>query len=90
MLRRLLHLVIAQDTVDIARIAQTLGVSPRQARHAIEDLERLGYLDEVAPCGGELCGHCPLRSVCRSDCRPRLWRLTRAGERASSAFGRKV
>lgn len=81
MLRRLLHLALAQGTVDIVRLALETGASPRQVRQAIEALERLDYLEEAAA-GGTACKSCPWRTTCGLGNSPRLWRLTRRGERA--------
>jgi len=87
MLRRLLRLTVAQGTVDIARLRRALGASPQQARHMIEELDRLGYLDEVVAGCGQLCERCPLQRACLFRNRPRLWKLTWKGERFLTEVG---
>ncbi|OGA47917.1 MAG: hypothetical protein A3F74_22605 [Betaproteobacteria bacterium RIFCSPLOWO2_12_FULL_62_58] len=80
-------MTVAQGTVDIARLGRALHASPQQARHMIEELERLGYLDEVVAGCGQPCERCPLQQSCLFRNRPRLWKLTRKGERFLTGRG---
>ncbi len=82
MLRKLLHLAIGLDTADTVTLARALNVSPEQMRQMLDHLKRLGYLEEVVPGCEQPCERCPLRSACLYRHQPRVWTLTRKGDRA--------
>jgi hypothetical protein len=81
MLRKLLSLAVGQDTAEATALAREIGVSVRQVLQMIETLERLGYLEEVVTGCGQPCERCPMREACLFRHRPRLWALTRKGEK---------
>jgi len=81
MLRKLLCLVIGQDTPEATALAREMSVSVRQVVQMIDSLERLGYLEEVVTGCGQPCGHCPVHESCLFQHRPRLWMLTRKAEK---------
>lgn len=64
-----------------AALVRELGVSTQQAVQMIETLEGFGYLDEVVTGCGQPCKRCPVREACLFRQHPRLWTLTRKGEK---------
>lgn len=85
MLRKLLRLAIGHDTAEATALARELGVSLRQALQMIETLERHGCLEEIVIGCGQPCKRCPVREACLFRNHPRLWTLTRAGEKFLAA-----
>ena len=81
MLRRLLHLVVTEGTVEPHALARALGVHPQQVEQMFDDLKRHGYLTEVAADCGQPCNHCPQSAACIYPHRARLWVLTDKGTR---------
>jgi hypothetical protein len=81
MLRKLLHLAIGHDTAEATALARELGVSIQQVVEMIETLERYGCLEEVVLGCGQPCERCPVREACLFRNHPRLWTLTRKGEK---------
>jgi predicted ArsR family transcriptional regulator len=91
MLRKLLCLAVGQDTAEATALARELGVSARQVLQMIETLEHLGFLEEVVTGCGRPCERCPVREAGVFRHRPRLWTLTRKGEKflATEVEGRE-
>jgi hypothetical protein len=81
MLRKLLCLAIGRDTAEARALARELGVSIRQVLEMIGTLERFGCLEEIVIGCGQPCEHCPVREACLFRNHPRLWTLTRKGEK---------
>jgi hypothetical protein len=81
MLRKLLSLAVGQDTAETAALARELNVSVRQVIQMIETLERFGYVEQVVAGCGQPCERCPVRDGCLFRHHPRLWTLTRKGEK---------
>ncbi len=84
MLRAILRRAAGLDTADTATLARELRVTRHQIRRMLDDLERLGYLEEIVRGCEQPCERCPLRSACLYHHRPRVWTLTRKGERAAA------
>lgn len=76
----------------LADIAAALGTTPERVGIALEQCERLGYLEHGGdPCTITACGSCVIACGMRpGDPRgqlgfqPRWWRLTERGRRAAS------
>ena len=82
MLRTLLRLAVGQGSTDITALARAVNVTEVQMRLMLDHLKREGYLEEVVPGCERPCERCPLRSACLFRHQPRVWTLTRKGERA--------
>ena len=81
MLKRLLHLVATEGAADVTALADALGVNPWQVQQMLADLERHGYLEEIAAGCSQPCQRCPLRAACLDRNRLRVWTLTCKGAR---------
>ena len=92
MLRNLVYLLGERGVADIYTLATLLEVSPMQVRQMIGELERHGYLEQITAGCEQPCERCPLRGACLYRNRPRVWILTRKGERyaADSALVRQL
>jgi hypothetical protein len=82
MLRRLLQLAAGMDTTDTVALARALDMTPERLRQMLEALQKLGFVEEIVPGCDVPCERCPLRAACLFRLRPRVWILTRRGERA--------
>jgi hypothetical protein len=76
-------------------IAARLGTTPQRLGIALEQCERLGYLDRGDDaCSPSACGGCPVACGMLPDGRgasattPRWWRLTERGRRAVARGGK--
>ena len=87
MLRRLLHLVVTEGAAEVTALALALGASPRQTEQMLAELERRGYLEQIAAGCGQPCDRCPLRAACLYRHRARVWTLTRKGTRLVDRSG---
>ncbi len=75
MLERLLALVQAGGTYHIGDLAATLDTSPELVAAMLENLQRLGYLKNVADICQDGCTGCPLAGDCHMPANGKLWTL---------------
>ena len=91
-LTELLRALAEPEPRTLADIAAGLGTTTERLGIALEQCERLGYLDRGEdPCTASACGSCVIACGMRpGDPRgqlgfqPRWWRLTERGRRAAS------
>ena len=81
MIKKLLRLAAAMGTARGAELAQLLDVTPAIVQQMLETLEQEGYLNSVVQGCSVPCERCPLHPACRFTNRPRIWVLTKKGER---------
>jgi Mn-dependent DtxR family transcriptional regulator len=84
MLREMLFKIGRGGSSSINELAAELGVSPAMAQQAIDELDRMGFLncsEDTTECLA-YCGTCPFGSAPCSFRHPaRMWTLTEKGER---------
>lgn len=81
MLETLLRIVATKGTADCSELARMLGVSSALTENMLDELTRQGYLKAVVGECSVPCERCPLRTACLFRRQPRIWSLTRKGER---------
>jgi hypothetical protein len=81
MLRRLLSLAAGKGTRRTAEIARELNVSPALVEGLLEESARQGFLKSVVAGCSTPCESCPTEAACLFRSQPRVWALTRKGER---------
>jgi predicted ArsR family transcriptional regulator len=80
-LKDLLRLTVRKGTQRPAELALELGITPMLASEMLEQLERQGYLQAVVPGCATPCEGCPDDALCLIRSNPRVWVLTKKGER---------
>jgi hypothetical protein len=83
MLRELLAVTAVQGVTDVRALARSLNLDAAQVRWMLDQLRRLGYLEEVELACGQPCESCPLRAACSPRTQARGWRVTERGHEAS-------
>ena len=66
------------------QLAQYLEISETVVAQMIDELVRMGYLEEAVMCV-EKCGGCASQAACGSERHLRLWSLTDKGRRAATS-----
>jgi predicted ArsR family transcriptional regulator len=80
-LEQLLRLAAGRGTAQTAELARDLEVTPALVRQMLEELTRQGYLETVVAGCSTPCERCPLHAACLYRNQPRIWILTRKGEK---------
>ncbi|NMC01319.1 MAG: hypothetical protein GYA30_02980 [Chloroflexi bacterium] len=76
------ELAIGQGVQSLEALARALDITPALAQQMTQELARLGYLSEAAPCASG-CEGCALQSACGpASVGPRLWSVTPKGYQA--------
>jgi len=79
MLNKLLALLRAGGTHQVADLARKLDTTPALVEAMLQDLARMGYLKQVSGgCAGG-CSACPLAGLCAAGEGERVWTLTEKG-----------
>jgi hypothetical protein len=80
MLRKLLDIIRAGELSSQPEIARQLGVSVDMLNALIEQLVRMGYLQDLnqACDTASSCAHCDLSAACKKPA-IRMWQLTEKG-----------
>jgi hypothetical protein len=83
MLRQMLNAFVEMKVLSTSSLAQKTGVPESMVIHLLEELVRLGYLQENVECTLS-CAGCDLQSKCKSDnANPqRLWTLSPKGQKS--------
>lgn len=76
MLERLLALMRQGGLQTTESLARRLGVTPGLVDLMLADLERLGYVAQVAHCGDQ-CSGCDVQRGCEQQTLQKLWMMRR-------------
>lgn len=84
LLDRLLHRMAEGPAHSVSALAQELDVSEEMVSRMIQDLVRLGYLRSMVTDCADACAACPLAGSCVVGGGPRVYLLTKRGNRAGA------
>jgi hypothetical protein len=79
MFRVLLGVLVAEGVAEVQTLARSLNLGAAQVRWMLDELRRLGYLEELESGCSQACEDCPLRAACSPPARARGWRVTERG-----------
>ena len=82
MLNKLLERLRSGGTHRIADLAQDLETTPELVEVMLEDLVRMGYLNQVGGTCDRSCAGCSLAGLCAAGEGGRVWSLTEKGSDA--------
>ena len=82
MLNKLLELLREGGTHRVADLARALDTTSELIYAMLDDLARMGYLQQVGGECGTSCAGCSLAGLCAAGDRGRIWALTERGASA--------
>ena len=82
MLNKVLERLRSGGTHRVADLARALETTPELVEMMLEDLVRMGYLNQVGGACGQSCAGCSLAGLCAAGEGGRVWALTERGASA--------
>ena len=76
MLEQLLRQIAAGGIHSYAQLARDLNVSEDLLEQMLEDLERMGYLQQMDASCDSHCGHCEVSATCAIHASGQIWEQT--------------
>lgn len=82
MLTKLLEMIDQGKQFSQIELAQKMGVNPFFLNSMLQQLVKMGYLEDLSCTVTDGCAGCTAKGACFAGTSPRIWTITEKGRRA--------